>query len=148
MGLEGAEQEGVGRTGGDSGDELGGDSASEDLLQGFGEVGLQADGEGLVFADLVLHGAEGFVEGVDDEVAGSGAEGGVGEFGIFFDGEADGSGDVGGEGEGCAFVVQAKVDDEGAAPVSLRVGAEEMEQGEGAQGAELGGVFQHCCSQA
>jgi hypothetical protein len=36
-------------------------------------VGVKGYGEGSLFAEFVLHGADGFVEGVDDEVDGSGA---------------------------------------------------------------------------
>ena len=51
-----------------------------------------------MFADLVLHGADGFVECGDDEVAGPGADDLAEVRGVVVDGEGDGSGDVGGDG--------------------------------------------------
>lgn len=74
-----------------------------------------------MFADLVLHGPDGFVEGVDDEVAGSSAHHAVEVSWIVVDGERDGSGDVGGYGEGCALRVEAEGEDERAAPVSTEL---------------------------
>ena len=106
LGLEGGGGFGVGGTG----EELGQDSTLEDFVQeGFG-IALEAYGEGAVLAEFVLHGAEGFVEGVDDEVAGSVAGCIAEEGGVRFESEADGSGNGGGEGEGCAGFVQADVE--------------------------------------
>ncbi len=113
---------------------MGGYSAFEDFVEDLGLVALQAYGEGFCLADLVFHGAEGFVEGVDYEVAGSGAEGVAGGGVVLFEGEADCSGDGGGEGDG--LIGQAYVEDEFSAPVWVEV----VEEGEGSEGAELEGV--------
>ena len=60
---------------GQVGDKLGGYTAFEEFVEDLGLVALEADREGPCLSDFVFHGAEGFVECVDYEVAGSGAEG-------------------------------------------------------------------------
>ena len=81
-----------------------------------------------MFSDFVLHGSEGFVESVDDEVAGAGAACFLEGCEIVLDAETDCAGDVGGEREGRSSWVQAAGNDECAAPVLT----EGVEQGEDA----------------
>ena len=69
---------------------------------------LESDGERGVFADLVLHCTDGFVEGGDDKVAGSAADDLADVDRVVVDGERDGSGYVGGCGEGCSFGVETE----------------------------------------
>jgi len=88
------------------GEEVGEDAAGEHFV--FDLLGRQgdADGDGLALADLILEDAQGFVEGIDEEVDDAGAEclllgGGVGS-----GGEGGGSGDVGGDEDGAGFRVE------------------------------------------
>jgi hypothetical protein len=69
-----------------------------------------------MLADFVLHGADGFVEGVDDEVAGSDADYFAEVGGVVVNSEGDGSCDIGGYGEGCSDKVEAVRESEGASP--------------------------------
>ena len=69
-----------------------------------------------MLADFVLHGADGFVEGVDDEVAGSDADYFAEVGRVVVNSERDGSGDVGGDGEGCSGRVESEREREGASP--------------------------------
>lgn len=98
------------------GEELGRYAADDDLVEDCSGLAFEADGERPALANLVLYGAQGFIEGVDDEVAGAGAEGGAGPGGVRVEGEADGAGDVGGEGESCALWVEIDVEYQGAGP--------------------------------
>jgi hypothetical protein len=97
---------------------------------------LEGDREWSVFTDLVLHGADGFVEGVDDEVAGSDADYFAEVGRVVVDSEGDGSGDVGGYGESCAGWVEAEREREGTSPSW----ADLVEGGEGAEDSGLIGI--------
>jgi len=87
-----------------------------------------------LFAELVLHDPDGFVEGVDDEV-GCAATGNLADVRwVVVDGEGYGSSDVGGDGEGCASGGEAEGEDELSSPG----GAELVEGGVGAEDLGLG----------
>lgn len=98
-------------------EELGGEASFFDLGEDQIGIGVEGYGEWGVFADLVLHGPDGFVEGVDDEVAGSGTDHASEVGWIVVDREGNGSDYVRGYGEGGALRVKAEREDEGAAPV-------------------------------
>lgn len=89
-----------------------------------------------MFAGFVLHRADGFVESVNDEVAGSGTENLANVDWVVVDGERDGSNDVGGYGEGCTLGIEAKGEDEPSAPVWTEL----IEDGVSAENLELSGV--------
>ena len=69
-----------------------------------------------MFANLVFHRPDGFVECCDDEVAGTGADYFADVGGVVVDGERDGSSYVGGNGEGCSLRIEAEREDELSAP--------------------------------
>jgi hypothetical protein len=80
-------------------------------------VSVESYGERGVFADLVLHGSDGLVEGVDDKVRGSGSNDVAKVIGLVVNGQGDSSSNVRGYGEGCARGVESKGKDERTAPV-------------------------------
>lgn len=69
-----------------------------------------------MFTDLVLHDADGFVKGGDDEVAGSGADDLVEMDRVVVNGEGNGSGNIGSYGERCSVRIKTEGKDQGASP--------------------------------
>jgi hypothetical protein len=78
----------------DGGEELREHTAFEKFRKNGGGVALESYGERQVFAHLVLHRTESFVQGVDDEVAGASMEGFFEGVGVRLDAEGDCSGNV------------------------------------------------------
>ena len=114
----------IGLGGREGGEEIGEDAALEGLGEDGCGVGLEGDGEGVAFANLVFEGADGFIEGVDQEVDGSGAEGGAAGFRGRVDREACSTRDVGGEGEVRAWGLESDGEDETVGPVWTEGGEE------------------------
>ena len=128
----------VGVSGQEGGEELGGQAAVDDLAQSLERIASKSNGERSLLANLILHGADGLIEGVDGEVDSTGASGFAEVSRVVVDCECDGSGDAGSEREGRASLVESEGEDKGAAPG----GTDLMKRGEGAQSEglrEIGG---------
>ena len=100
----------------EGGEELRGEATVEDHGERGDGVRVEGDGERGMFADLVLHGPDGLVEGCDGEVDGASANDLAKVGWVVVDGKRDGSGDVGGYGERGTLGVEAEGEDEGTAP--------------------------------
>jgi hypothetical protein len=83
----------------EAGEELRSEASCEDFVEGFERWRVQSDREGGALANFVLHGANGFIEGMDDKVDCTRANDVTNVIGILVDRERDGSGDVGGDGK-------------------------------------------------
>jgi hypothetical protein len=92
-------------------EELGGEATFENFIESARGICVERDRERGVLPDFVLHGTDGFVDGVDDEVAGRSADNLAEMAGVLVDGKGDGSGYVGGGGESRAIGIETERED-------------------------------------
>jgi hypothetical protein len=120
-------------SGREDGEELRSEATFRDLSKSRGRIEIEGNGERRSSAQLVLHGANGFIEGVDDEIEGSCANDFAEMRGVMIDGKRDCACDVRSDGESRTLRSEDDHEDERSSPF----GSELLKNGIGAKDPRL-----------